>query len=158
MARVGRAFLLAGLVNQPFKIPPSLVIPKRSEESAISGGSPYALLQPALGGQQCALHLPQPPHAVTVKHRIATHNWNTFGLRLRNQHTVKRIFMRAGKESRAQGVVNRNRKTLETFLRENVAEIGGQVGGHIQLAQTDFGGNFPRRGRADHNRIAAQRD
>ena len=67
------------------------------------------------------------------------------GLRLSHEHAIKRVFVGPGQETSADGMVRRDGKQFESFPFQVSSKIGRQVCPGWKLAQSNLGGNFPKR-------------
>lgn len=68
---------------------------------------------------------PKPAHAITVKRRVITQNWNVLRLGLGNQHAVEGIFVWSGKQSGSDSMVDGDSQRLETFQHKNAGKLSG---------------------------------
>src|SRR6266566_3618333 len=87
--------------------------------------------------------LPDAAEAVGVEEGFVGDNREILGLSLGDEHSIERVFVRTGKESRANAVLDGNGKELKAFALKVACEIGHQGGCRGKFAEADFGGNFP---------------
>ena len=102
--------------------------------------------------------LPDAAEAVGVEEGFVADNREIFGLSLGDEHSIERVFVRTGKESRANAVLDGNGKELKAFALKMACEIGHQAGCRGKFAEAHFGGNLPSRSGADDKDVLRIRD
>ena len=93
------------------------------------------------------------PDPIRFKGPLIGDNGHILGVSLRNQHAVKRVFVRAGQQTGTDAVFNRNIQCRETFPKHENVKVSGQLRRAWQSAKSHLGGNLPRRGRAHQEHI-----
>lgn len=77
----------------------------------------------------------------------------SFQYRLRNQHPIERIAMRAGQGARNLSVQKADRKSRKSLIPDSLGEIGDDAGDTGQLSDAVLRRYLPRRCRADKDSV-----
>src|SRR6266478_8253311 len=102
--------------------------------------------------------LPDAAEAVGLEEGFVADNREIFGLGLGDEHSIERVLVRTGKESRANAVLDGNGKELKAFTFKMACEICHQAGCCGKFAEAHFGGNLPSRSGADDEDVFGVRD
>lgn len=102
--------------------------------------------------------LPEMRDAVSVEHAIVAHNRDILELRLGDEHPIERIAMVAWQPTGPLCVQDVMSSEEKAWLARHPGDIGRHFRGARQLAEARFGGDFPRRRRADQNRVGVVAD
>src|SRR3989442_12950407 len=89
--------------------------------------------------------LPDAAEAVGVEEGFVAENREIFGLSLGDEHSIERVLVRTGQESRANAVLGGNGKELKAFAVKMAYGICHKAGCCGRFAEAGFGVNVPIR-------------
>jgi len=102
--------------------------------------------------------LPKPLHMIGIKFSVIADDGHVFRLGLCNQHSIEWIFVKAGKKSRPNGMLDTDRQFLKAFALDVADEVLGQFDSIRQSAQSHFCRNLPSRNSADQDLVGPVAD